>query len=71
MKYYAERTVVSYNENGHKITLARYHATLATARRLGWRPGVTHCKTVGNQRYVFHDGNTASNLYVDSQFIPR
>jgi hypothetical protein len=57
MKRLATRTVVIYDRgDGHGAVVAKYHCTVAVARRLGWRFGHTHHKWVGKTRYTFHDG---------------
>lgn len=50
MGYHAERTVVIYDGHGHPSTVAKYHASLSVAKRMGWLPGVTHSKTVAGTR---------------------
>ena len=71
MGYHAERTVAVYNQHGHSITLAKYHATTSVAKRRGWRPGVTHSKWVGSTRYVFQDGCTSAAPCSTSQLVKR
>ena len=50
------RTVVVYDR--HPKVVASFSASKRDAKRFGWRPGVTHSKTVGDTRYVFHDGQS-------------
>ena len=69
--YHAERTVVVYNDHGHAVTVAKYHAAISVAERKGWRPGVTHSKWVGKTRYTFHDGCTSSRPCSTSKFVSR
>ena len=51
------RTVVVY-ANGNPNVVATITASKRDAKRFGWKPGVTHSKTVGDTRYVFHDGQS-------------
>jgi hypothetical protein len=71
MGYHAERTVVIYDGHGHPSTVAKYHASLSVAKRMGWLPGVTHSKTVAGTRYVFHDGCTAGKPCSTSRLVSR
>ena len=71
MNYHAERTVVVYNDHGHAVTVAKYHAAISVAERKGWRPGVTHSKWVGKTRYTFHDGCTSARPCSTSKFVSR
>jgi hypothetical protein len=51
------RTVVTFvGPSKHQKVLARLTASKRDAKRLGWRPGVTHSHTIGGTRYTFYDG---------------
>lgn len=52
-----ERTLTAYNEYGHPVVISRQHASRRTAKRLGWKPGLTRVwHDPSGNRYVVSDG---------------